>query len=297
MKTRELKALLAIAEELHFSRAAERLGMAQPQLSDLIRRIEDDAGFLIFNRRPRVSVTLAGEVLVASAQRVLKELESASEKGRAIAAGRTGKISLGFVPVVMAGDLAAIVKEFLDNNPNVDLQLIEGTTNCLQDQLRAGEIDFVITRKASHHDATQSLRYAYDEVKLMVPSAHGLAVCDAVEMSDLQQEKLILFPRSAGPYYHDRLLAWCRAAGWSPKISRETESWLAIAGLVGAGFGISFGTKLLSRIVVPGVTYRSLVAPPHDVSFWMSWVADRASPLAERFVQHVRACVAGREAY
>ena len=290
MKTRDLKALLALAEELHFGRAAERLGIAQPQLSDLIKRIEDEAGFAIFTRRPRVGVTLAGAILVTSARRVLEDLETASERGRAVAAGRTGQITLGFIPILMAGDLADIVRSFLENNPSVDLQLVEGPTDDLQDLLRKGELDFAITRKSSLHDAPQYLPFARDEVNLMVSGSHALAACGPVKFSDLQQEKLILYPRSFGQYYYDRLLAWCEANGWSAQVSRETESLLAIAGLVGAGLGVSFGTRLLSQIKFPGVVYASLDAPPLDVSFWMSWAGETASPLAKRFVQHVRAC-------
>ncbi|HEY0044617.1 MAG TPA: LysR family transcriptional regulator, partial [Allosphingosinicella sp.] len=105
MKIRELKALATLAEELHFGRAAERLGIAQPQLSEMIRRIESEARVTIFERRPHVRVTHGGAVLVETARRVLAELDAGTQRARAVAAGRIGRVSLGFSPVAMCSDL------------------------------------------------------------------------------------------------------------------------------------------------------------------------------------------------
>jgi DNA-binding transcriptional LysR family regulator len=287
MRTRELSAILAVADKLHFSRAAESLGLAQPQLSALIKRIEDEAGFAIFRRRPRVSVTQAGEVLVTSARRVRAELERAHNHARAVAAGRAGEITLGFVPVAMASHLPAMLKGFVELNPDVHVDLVEGTTSELHNQLRKGDLDLVITRAASNQGSAQRIKFAHDEVNLMLPSTHELASRDTVQPNELEHENLIIFPRTAGPEYYDQLMAWCRAAGWSPTVDREVESWFAVAALVGAGVGISLGTQLLSRISVPGVTYRPIVGTPHDVSFFMTLSSERLSPAGDRFIQYV----------
>lgn len=288
MKIRELRALVTLAEELHFGRAAERLGIAQPQLSEIIRRLESEARVTIFTRRPRVRMTHGGEVVVETARRVLVELESGTERARAVAAGRTGSVALGFSPVAMCSDLPATLRDFADAHPGVDLDLSEGTTGPLYERLDQGRIDVIITREPARDEHLESLRFARDHINVILPTGHPAAAEDPVPPQRLAGEPFTLFPRHAAPDYHDRIVRWGEKAGLVPNLTREIDSWMASVALVGSGLTLAFGTALLSRIVVPGVVYRNLAADPLDVSFWMTWQPGRLSPAAESFVSHVR---------
>ena len=287
MKLRELQCLVVVAEELHFGRAALRLGMAQPQLSEQIRRMESSAGVSLFVRRPRILLTPAGEVMVAMARRMLAELSEGMARAKAVAAGLTGRVTIGFSPPAMCSDLPQLLRKFLAEHPNVELKLVEGTTGPLRNALEAGELDLIVVREAIWEESFKTARFARDEINLALPESHPLAGKSSIKAGELAAEEFILFPRSSAPHYHDRIMSWCKDIGLQPIISRETDSWIAVLSMIGAGFGLSLGTKLLSRIPFPGVVYRDLDAPVLDVGFWISWAPDRVSPSAERLLRHV----------
>jgi DNA-binding transcriptional LysR family regulator len=289
MKVRELRALVTLAEELHFGRAAERLGIAQPQLSEMIRRIENEARLPIFTRRPQVVVTHGGEVLVETARRVLAELEAGTQQARAVAAGRTGRVSLGFSPVAMCSDLPEVLRSFAEANPEIEINLVEGTTEPLRRSLDQGEVDLIIARESAPDSGISVIRFARDHINIILPEGHPATVNDPVPPEQLAGEAFTMFPRALAPQYRDRIVRWAADAGLAPRFDREVGSWMANVALVSAGLSLAFGTALLSRIGVPGVVYRNLKGEPLDVSFWMSWRPERLSPAAQRFVEHVRA--------
>jgi DNA-binding transcriptional LysR family regulator len=289
MKVRELRALVILAEELHFGRAADRLGIAQPQLSEMIRRIESEAQVAIFTRRPQVAVTHGGEVLVETARRVLAELQAGTDQARAVAAGRTGRVSLGFSPVSMCSDLPEVLRSFAAANPHIEIELVEGTTDPLRRKLDAGAVDLIITRESAQDSGIESIRFAGDHINIILPAGHPAASHDPMPPERLAGEEFIIFPRALAPQYRDRIGRWALDAGLQPRFTREIESWMASVALVSAGLTLALGTALLSRIGMPGVVYRNLDADPLDVSFWMSWRPERLSPAASRFVEHVRA--------
>jgi DNA-binding transcriptional LysR family regulator len=287
MKIQELKLLVAVADELHFGRAAERIGMAQPQLSASIRRLEEEAGVAIFTRRPRVLLTPAGKEMVDMARRLLAELESGTARARAIAAGQIGRASVGFSPPAMCSDLPALIQQFLGGKHDVELKLIEGLTGGLREQLERRELDLVVTREPVWGEGLESMKFAPDVMNLLLPAGHPAAAQETIDAATLGEEEFILFPRSSAPHYHDRIWLWCREHGLNPNVTRETDSWMAVLGMISAGLGLSFGTHLLGRIPFPGVVYRKLKGDPLDVSFWMSWDPSHVSPAAERLIRHI----------
>jgi DNA-binding transcriptional LysR family regulator len=262
--------------------------MAQPQLSASIRRIEEEAGLAIFARRPRVHLTPAGVEIVDMARRLLAELQSGTARARAIASGQTGRVSLGFSPPAMCSNLPALVQEFLVGKDDVELKLVEGTTGPLREQLEQRQLDVVVTREPIWGEGLESIRFTPDHMNIIVPQGHPAAAQETVDPATLADEDFILFPRSSAPHYHDRISQWCRENGLQLRVTRETESWMAVLGMISAGLGISFGTELLSRIPFPGVVYRKLGLQPLDVSFWMSWDPARVSPASESLIRHIR---------
>jgi DNA-binding transcriptional LysR family regulator len=287
MKLQEFKLLVAVADELHFGRAAERVGIAQPQLSASIRRIERDVGFAIFHRRPRVSLTSAGAEIIDLAKRLLVELQVGTARARAIAAGQIGLASLGFSPPAMCSDLPRIISAFLAENRSVELKLVEGLTGQLREQLEQRELDIVVTREPIWGEGLQSIRFASDYMNLLMPAGHSAAAYEIPDLAELNEEEFVMFPRVSAPYYYDRIMLWCRENGLVPKVTRETESWMAVLGMVGAGMGLSFGTESLCRIPFPGVEYRKLGPEPLDVSFWLSWNAEQVSPASAKLLRYL----------
>ena len=285
MKIQELKLLVAVADELHFGRAADRIGMAQPQLSASIRRIEEEAGVVIFIRRPRVQLTPAGVEMTETARRLLAEWQSGTARARAIAAGQIGKASLGFSPPAMLSNLPVLIQEFLAGKDDVELKLVEGTAGSLRQQLEQRQLDLVVTREPIWGEGLESIRFEADFMNVLLPARHPAAAQEMVDPTSLGDEKFILFPRASAPHYYDRIWLWCRENGLQPKGTRETESWMAVLGMISAGLGISFGTEVLARIPFPGVVYRKLGRNPLDVSFWMSWDPAQVTPASEKLIR------------
>jgi DNA-binding transcriptional LysR family regulator len=288
MRVRELRILAILAEELHFGRAAERLGMAQPQLSEIVRRIESDAGLTIFVRRPRVRATPGGEVLLETARRVLEALDSGAQRARAVAAGKAGLVVVGFAPIAMLSHLPKVLRRFTAENPDVELKLVEGASGHLRASLERGDLDLMVARESHSEAEFETFRFAFDEVNVLMPEDHPAAALPSVHPSLFSQDEFVMFPRSGNPTYYDRLLRWARDAGLEIRTVREIDSWVGAAALVGAGHGVSLGTNLLSRAAIPGVVSRPFSVPAFDVSFWVSWSPDRLIPAAQKLIELMR---------
>jgi DNA-binding transcriptional LysR family regulator len=280
----QLEALLVLAEELHFGRAAERLGIAQPQLSLVIRRIEQQSGVIAFARRPAVSLTPAGAALVAMAERVRSELAIGIEDARAVAAGRLGHVSLGFTGAALFTPIGQWLRTFQKDNPGVQLALREGASGPLLRQLEAGALDLVMTREAATAPGSASYRLADDQILVVLPSDHPLAAKPSLSLRELGEEPVIFFSRFGAPNYFDRIMHACNAAGWYPRIIQEVESWGATLALVRAGFGITLGTATLANLQISGLSFRSVPDPLPDAAFWISGVESRLTPAAQRLL-------------
>ena len=284
MTSAQLKALLVLAEELHFGRAAERLGIAQPQLSLVIRRIEQESGDVAFSRRPAVALTPAGAVLVAMAERVRGELATGVEDARAVAAGRVGHVSLGFTGAALFTPIGQWLRSFQSDNPGVQLSLREGPSGPLLRQMEAGGLDLVIAREASTAPGSVSHRLVDDRIVLVLPGDHPLTKGPSPSLRALSNEPVIFFNRLGAPHYFDRIMAACNAAGWYPRVTQEVDSWGATLALVRAGFGITLGTAALASLQISGLVFRPVSDPLPDAAFWISGVDSRLTPTAHRLL-------------
>jgi DNA-binding transcriptional LysR family regulator len=170
---------------------------------------------------------------------------------------------------------------------NVELKLVEGTTGPLRDKLEQGQLDVIVTREPMWGEGLECIRFAADFMNVLLPEGHPAAAQETIDPATLNGEHFILFPRSSAPQYYDRIFRWCRENGLAPKKMTETESWMAVLGMISAGLGISLGTEVLGRIPFPGVTYRKFGRNALDVSFWMSWYPARVTPAAARLISHI----------
>ncbi|MFI6037660.1 LysR family transcriptional regulator [Streptomyces sp. NPDC051315] len=254
----QLHAFVVLAEELHFGRAAGRLGIAQPPLSQQIRRLEEKVGHPLFTRAPgAVALTPAGHALLPAARRALTGLANGLAAARAAGDGRTGRLRVAFAaslaPTVLPGLLRAHRARF----PGVHLDLREMTTAPQLTALREGTVDVGLLREPPPQDPDLSFTTLLTEPFVAVlPTTHPLAAKPTVPLSALAHAPFVLLPREAGPGLHDRITTLCASAGFTPHVAQEAVEWVTVCALVEAGLGVSLAPAGIRRVRLEGVVFR-----------------------------------------
>jgi DNA-binding transcriptional LysR family regulator len=289
-ETRQLRYFVAVAEALHFGRAATRLGIEQPPLSQQIRRFEQALGTPLFERTPRrrVQLTDAGRALLPEARRLLAELEHAAELTRRAGRGEVGQLAVGFTGTcAMSALLGATVRRFRSLYPGVALSLV-GMHSAEQVQaLRSGRLDVGLLRPPipDPGDDYELYRLPDEPVFAALPADHPAAATDPLPLQALRDQSFIMFPASVGPGLHERLLGLCREAGFEPRIVQEAPEFTSIVGLVAAGLGVTLVPATMRALDLRGVVYRQLSDPEAKVA--LALVAPRSGGrgAAQRFVE------------
>ncbi len=266
MELRQLRYFVAVAEELHFRRAAERLHISQPPLSQQIRSLEDELGFALLARtRRRVQLTPAGEAFLRDARAILAELEGAVAAAQRIDAGQTGRLRIGFVGSALLSIVPGTVERFRSSRPGVAIELRERST---VDQLRAvaaGVIDVGLVRPPIEDEAgLRAETVLRERTVAALPVGHPLAALQRVPMRRLAAEPLVLFPRAQAPGFHDLLIEALAGAGGGPRVIQYAPEMLTIIGLVAAGTGVSLVPASVSRLSLDGVAYRPVTGAPRS---------------------------------
>jgi DNA-binding transcriptional LysR family regulator len=264
MELRHLRYFLAVAEEGHMTRAAERLGIQQPPLSQQIRALEDELRVQLFRRKPRgVELTQAGETLLAETRTILRQVEHAIAAARRTAGGEAGRIGVGFTSSASFHPFVPqVIRDYRSRYPLVDLRLEESGTGELVDALAAERLDAAFVRSPIGQVAGIAVYSLIDEPMVAaLPSGHPLAARGRgapLALSSLASETFILYRRPLGPGLYDAIIATCQRAGYSPKIGQEAPRMLATLSLVAAGLGVSLVPQSMRRLRVHGVAYRPL---------------------------------------
>jgi DNA-binding transcriptional LysR family regulator len=261
MELRHLRYFLAVAEELHFGRAAERLAIAQPPLSQQIQALERELGVALFTRGP-VRLTPAGEAFQREARATLDHAERAAEAARAAARGELGTLRVGFVSSVAYGSLPQAVRLFRERNPRVALTLTERTTAAQLMGLHAGDLDVGFFRMDYASLVEPDLLaepIAREPYVLALPVGHRLAALERVPLAEAAPEPFISFPKGSSPSLHGQIERYCLRAGFTPRIVQETTLMQTIIALVAAGLGVALVPGSLRRLQLEGVVYRPLV--------------------------------------
>lgn len=289
MELRHLRAFLAVAEELHFGRAAARLGMAQPPLSRQIQRFEQELGERLFERNRRaVRLTPAGAALLPRAQAILDECERAEQLVRDIAAGMLGVVRLGFVGSAALSILPELVREFRLAHPHIALQLFELTTARQLAALARREIDVGLVRAHAPSSDVLSVTLLTETLVVALPDGHALASLKAIPLARLRDESFVMFPRTAGSRLHEQIISLCRTAGFDPDVVQEASHMQTLVGLVAGGVGIGIVPATVSSIRIPGIAYRRLAASHSGVTLRLAWRFRDMSPAVRRFVDFAR---------
>jgi DNA-binding transcriptional LysR family regulator len=299
MELRHLRYFVAVAEELHFGRAAQRLHIAQPPLSRQIRDLEREIGTPLFERSARgVELTHAGAAFLPEARLVLGQAERAQRTAQRAARGETGRLRVGFVEdATHSGILPDVLSFFRMHLPSIGLSLLELDSSQQAEALREGRIDLgILSSPPLDADRWLQTEVVHEEPLVAVlPQTHRLASKPRLPLRDLAADSFILRPRPTDPAVYDELLARCRAARFSPTVAQEATGWHTIIGLVSAGVGVAFVPTSLGRLEQAGVVYRPVRDLSLSVALSVVWKQGGRSPVRERFVTTLRAVARARQ--
>jgi DNA-binding transcriptional LysR family regulator len=289
MELRHLRYFVAVADELHFGRAATRLQMSQPPLSQQIRRLETELGVELFRRTKRaVQLTSAGRVFLDRAQQLLLEAARAVEATRQAARGVVGRIDIGYVPTAEIRILPRLLKLFRSRLPKVEVGLHQQNPSEQIDALRQARIDVGLTRLPLDEKGIRTEAFFREQLLLAVRSGTPLARCRAIGPAMLQSAPLLMFPRAMAPGPHDSILAYFRNAGVAPKLSYGLGSIGGGLGLVAAGVGVCIVPEAIQALRFRGVVYRPMKKPGLTSDLGVARLDEPATPLQEFFLKAVR---------
>ncbi len=282
---------LAVAEELHFGRAALRLHMTQPPLTQAIAQLERLLGLRLFDRTKRsVALTPAGAALVPEVRDLLARAQALPARARAAAGGEVGRLRLAFVSTVGFALLPQWVRAFRQRYPQVQLELIEATGDVQLQLLARGEIDagFMLHSPGFAPAGLERALIASEPLVVALPEQHPLATAQKLPLARVLAEPLVIFPRRIVPSLYDAIFAMYHAASRSPQVAQEAIQMQTIVNLVSAGLGLAWVPASVRQFQRPGVVYREVAGgkgrevPGCETS--LVWVATNRGPALERFI-------------
>lgn len=288
IELRHLRYFVAVAEELHFGRAADRLHMAQPPLSQQIRQLEEALGFQLFHRTKRsVELTEAGQVFLEDCRKIFRQLEQAIQTGRQVSRGEIGQLVIGFVSSAAYNVLPEILRSVRALLPDVRLELHEITTDQQLQWLRDGRIDVGFVRPPIEDDSFSQRIIFQEPLVVALPEHHPLACRPQVPLSALAGEAFVLFPRGLAPGLYDQIISLCQQVGFSPNVVQEAIQMQTIISLVAAEIGIAIVPSSLENLQRTGVVYKSLQESTPQATIALIWRTADASPIVQRFLSFV----------
>ncbi|HZT95856.1 MAG TPA: LysR substrate-binding domain-containing protein [Chloroflexota bacterium] len=286
MELRQLRYFIAVAEELQFTRAAARLHIAQPPLSQQIRLLERELGTPLLHRTTRrVELTPAGKAFLEEARRTVAQAEIARQTARAVARTVSANFVLGFVDSSLYAYLPQLLRQYRRLCPTVQVSLREMAS---EEQIRAlqrGEIHAGLVRRTPAGPLLKFEEIGRERLMVALPADHPLASRPAVAVADLKMEPFVFPDRSAAPGLHDRLLGLIRQAGFVPRIAEVASEGHTIIGLVAAGAGVSIIPETLTAVGTDVVAFRPLARSSASLGMYVAWRKDDASAPLVAFLQ------------
>jgi DNA-binding transcriptional LysR family regulator len=287
IEVRQARYFLAVAETLHFGRAAEQLTMSQPPLSQAILQLERQLDVTLFDRSGRqVTLTETGRAFAAECRKLLAAAQHAQEVATQAEAGLVGTLRIGVVTSALGEPLLSTLAAFRHARPRVDLQITEVDTPTGQQALLQHEIDVAVIRPSTPVRGLRIRPWRRDEFVLALPPGHPLAA-DApspVHLARFADEPWVWLRREASPDYHDQLMATCRRAGFSPGIRHLANSIFTQLAMATSGLGVTLVPNVSVRQIQPTVPYRPLTDRADIVELSLVSRDGAQEPLAERFL-------------
>ena len=291
MELRHLRYFIAVAEELHFGRAAERLGISQPPLSQQIQALEEEIGARLFERtNRRVELTDAGRLFLDESRQVLAQVDKAVLLARRAHLGELGELKIGFTSSApFTSTIPSSIHAFRKAYPDVHLDLQEMSSRQVLKALLEESLQVGVIRPLALPDAVHRVELFREPLVAVLRADHPLAAGseDGLAIAALAEEPFVFFPRSYGTGLYDQVIALTRQAGFSPRIAQEASEAMTIIGLVSAGLGVSILPASFRRTRVDGVVYRTLSDPEATTAVWLVRRQNEGSPLALSFIDLV----------
>ena len=292
MEIRHLRYFIAVSESLHFGRAAEQLHISQPPLTRQIQQLEEELGVTLFARtNRRVELTSVGQQFLAEARPLLAQFDSLKHHVGETAAGRLGKLAIGFISVADYHVLPSLLREFQSRYPNVTLNLREATTDLQLDALRNGEIDIGIVLAPLTDPTLRFQPLFQEELVAVLPSSNekvrGPGLAKAISVGTLENQPFVMFPRHSAPGLYDAIVGACERAGFAPRVAQEAIQMQTIISLVSVGMGVALVPASLTNLGRAGVIYRPLKEKSPLVTTGLAWKNSNSSPTLQAFLDLV----------
>jgi DNA-binding transcriptional LysR family regulator len=304
IELRHLLYAVTVAEESHITRAAQRLGIQQPPLSQQIRALEEMIGAPLFRRLPRgVELTAAGRSFIEKARTILADVDMAVEAARRSARGEEGNLAIGFISsAAFHPFVSSAVRALRTSSPNVTLTLEEGNSTELAAHLLENRLDAAFIRSRIEGVPGLVTELIHDEEMVVaLPDDHRLCGHKArrgrdpetpIRLSALSEETFILYRRPSSPGLYDTIIAACHASGFSPKVGQEAPKLVSTLSLVAAGLGISIIPESMARLDTRGITYLRLdKATQPRASLFLGYRDQEQSGALRLFIAHVKQLV------
>lgn len=293
MELRHLRYFVAVAEELNFTRAAERLHIAQPPLSQQIFALESELGVALFERtKRRVALTDAGKRFLERSRRILEDTSNAAEEARRAGLGEVGELRIGYTSSLpLTPLLSSVLRDYRRRHPDVRLVLREMFTPDQFDALRHDRLDIGFVRHNPDGNALPGLRLhelQRDPLRMVLPASHPLADANVVSIAQFRDDHFIMYPRASGAGLATVIHQLCASAGFAPKIMQEAEEATTQIGLVAAGLGVSVMPAPLECVKVADVRYVPLSDAGAFYTMFMALAERESSPVQTGFVEAVR---------
>ena len=285
MELRHLRYFMAVAEELHFGKAATKLHIAQPPLSQQIQQLETELGFKLFYRtKRRVSLTEAGQAFLRETQQVFRQLEEAIARSQKISRGERGTLSIAFVSSAAYNVIPPILRNFRTLVPEVKLQLKELTTKEQLQWLAEERLDLGFVRPPIAKPEFNSQIILWESLVVALPANHPLAEREHISCQSLTEESFIFFPRNLAPELYDRVINLCQQANFCPQVVQEAMQMQTIVSLVSAEIGISIVPESIQNLQRTGVIYKPLMEATPQPAIALVWRKGDRSATVARFI-------------
>lgn len=290
MEFRHLRAFVALAEERHFGRAAQRLAMTQPPLSTAIQQLEATVGARLFERNSRgVALTAAGQALLPRARALLEQAAVAAQEARDVGLGLAGQLRIGFAGTVLYRGLPEVLRRFADAHPRLRLTLQELSSAEQLVELVHDRLDLGFVHTSRVPAGFSQIHVSSQPFVACLPAGHPLAeATPALPLQALRGEPFAIVTRAVSPDYHDRIVAACADAGFEPALRFELRHWLSLVSVIAQGLGVGLVPAALQQAGLPGVVFRPLVQPLAPYDTHCLWRTDRDLAALQAFLATVR---------
>jgi DNA-binding transcriptional LysR family regulator len=298
MDLKQLKCFAAVAEELHFGRAAQRMNMLPSTLGRQIKLLEEDLGTRLLLRSTRhVALTPAGIVLHHDARSILQQVATAERSVRQLAKAKGNALRIGAIDSAAAGLLPSLLGEFRGRHPDIETQLVECTSAQQLQKLLSGRLDIAFVRPPVRESSLKYELLLHETLVVAMPVGHALASKDQVDIHDLARVPLVVPARQVRPHSYKLIMRAFQEAGEEAEIVFEAAERQTIVSLVAAGIGIALVPNWVARMQLPGVVYRPLqldyAMECSESAVGIAWLAELQSVPRELFIDLVRSRCCG----